>query len=419
MDPIKPIMHRTVPLRETITSIGRGYPDKLVIFKIAASPFWWCRYYTQKRILKKSTKTEDKRIATEFAKRFYEDILLRERNQLPLAVSNSFERCARELLREQDQLIARGERNPKLNLNDRQKLEKDILPYFKDYSLKDIGYKHLNDFVTQLSARGLKPTSIKVHLNVIHKIFNLALRENLLDRLPPMPKVKISDSPRGWFNEQEYDKLRKTTQSLIKEKTVIRAHQVTDEMRFLITFVVNTFLRPSDVKNLRNRNIQIVDGAQKYLRIQTDQSKTINSAIISMEVAVEIYKDLIEFQKKNNRPHSKNDFVFFPHLPNRDFALQTMRRQFDAILESCELKTASTGEPRTLYSLRHSAIMFRLTKGGDIDLLTLARNARTSVDMIERFYARPLQAEMNVDKIQSMRKSKPSPTKTSTRKKSS
>jgi hypothetical protein len=63
--------------------------------------------------------------------------------------------------------------------------------------------------------------------------------------------------------------------------------------------------------------------------------------------------------------------------------------------------------------------MFRLTKGGDIDLLTLARNARTSVDMIERFYARPLQAEMNVDKIQSMRKSKPAPNKTATRKKSS
>jgi hypothetical protein len=35
--------------------------------------------------------------------------------------------------------------------------------------------------------------------------------------------------------------------------------------------------------------------------------------------------------------------------------------------------------------------------GGRIDLLTLARNARTSVEMIERFYASNLNAEMNID----------------------
>ena len=51
--------------------------------------------------------------------------------------------------------------------------------------------------------------------------------------------------------------------------------------------------------------------------------------------------------------------------------------------------------------------MFRLTMGESIDLLTLARNARTSVEMIDRFYAKPLQAEMNVGKLQSMRPTEP------------
>ena len=123
-----------------------------------------------------------------------------------------------------------------------------------------------------------------------------------------------------------------------------------------------------------------------------------------MEAAVRIYADLCKVQKHLGRPCGKDDYVFYPHLPNREFALQTMRRQFDAVLDRAGLKKAATGEPRTLYSLRHTAIMFRLTLGESIDLLTLARNARTSVEMIERFYAKPLQAEMNVDKIQSMRK---------------
>ncbi|MDG1445579.1 MAG: hypothetical protein P8L17_01225 [Methylophilaceae bacterium] len=39
--------------------------------------------------------------------------------------------------------------------------------------------------------------------------------------------------------------------------------------------------------------------------------------------------------------------------------------------------------PRTLYSLRHTSITFRLHYGQGIDMLTLARNARTSVKMIE------------------------------------
>ena len=47
--------------------------------------------------------------------------------------------------------------------------------------------------------------------------------------------------------------------------------------------------------------------------------------------------------------------------------------------------------------------MLRLIKGDNVDLLTLARNARTSVEMIDRFYARHLTAEMNLEKFQSVR----------------
>ncbi len=62
------------------------------------------------------------------------------------------------------------------------------------------------------------------------------------------------------------------------------------------------------------------------------------------------------------------------------------------------------GRARTLYCLRHTAIMFRLLYGQGIDVLTLARNARTSVQMIERFYASALDGEMNVAMLQSRRK---------------
>jgi integrase len=379
----------------------------LVIFQIPASSFWWVRYYTQKKILKKSTKTENKKTAIEFAKKFYEDILLRERNLLPLGSSPVFKKVADELIIEQEQLIERGERSDKLNINDKQKLEKDILPRFGGMNLKDITYKHLNEYASLLSKRDLKPATINNHLNLIHKVLALGQRENLIQTIPQFPKVKREDSPRGWFNLDEYELLKETIKNQIKLKTNIRGHEITDEIRFLVTFMVNTFLRPSDIKHLRHRNIQVVNDKNTYLRIQTDSSKTINSPIVSMQDAVGIYNDLIKFQISKERGIKKEDFIFFPHLPNREFALQTMRRQFDHILDIADLKNTPTGAPRTLYSCRHSAIMFRLTMGESIDLLTLARNARTSVSMIERFYAKPLQGEMNIDKIQSMKRSKP------------
>ena len=64
---------------------------------------------------------------------------------------------------------------------------------------------------------------------------------------------------------------------------------------------------------------------------------------------------------------------------------------------------AANGKNRTLYSLRHTAITLRLLYGGKIDLLTLARNARTSVEMIEKFYSSNLSAEMNIDLLQGRR----------------
>ena len=64
----------------------------------------------------------------------------------------------------------------------------------------------------------------------------------------------------------------------------------------------------------------------------------------------------------------------------------------------------SGGEERTLYSLRHTAIMFRLLYGDGINTLAMARNARTSVEMINRFYAKPLSGEMNIEMLQSKRR---------------
>lgn len=74
------------------------------------------------------------------------------------------------------------------------------------------------------------------------------------------------------------------------------------------------------------------------------------------------------------------------------------QRLFNVLLERCALKENPVSEYKhSLYSLRHTAICMRLTLSkGHVNIYSLAKNAGTSVNQIERFYARnlPLSAEL-------------------------
>jgi hypothetical protein len=76
---------------------------------------------------------------------------------------------------------------------------------------------------------------------------------------------------------------------------------------------------------------------------------------------------------------------------NRTTVANIFQKQFQHILQKYNLETDDFGQTRSLYSCRHLAIQMRLVKsGGKINLLWFAKNCGTSVEMIERFYARYL-----------------------------
>ncbi|WGD51188.1 hypothetical protein QA641_37795 [Bradyrhizobium sp. CB1650] len=93
---------------------------------------------------------------------------------------------------------------------------------------------------------------------------------------------------------------------------------------------------------------------------------------------------------------------------------------FNRILEEEELKFDHEGQRRTACSLRHTYIYLRLMEGADI--YQIAKNCRTSVEMIEEFYASHINnqlsaAAINIKRMPKMPESKaaedgkPEPTK--------
>jgi len=73
------------------------------------------------------------------------------------------------------------------------------------------------------------------------------------------------------------------------------------------------------------------------------------------------------------------------------------KKQFAGILEKTDLKLDREGNRRTAYSLRHTYIRLRLMEGADI--YQIAKNCRTSVEMIEKYYAAHIKTRLDAAAI--------------------
>ena len=437
--------HRTNPKADTLYPIP-NYPKKLVIYQLEASPYWWVRYFHNKRILRKSTKETDKRKAVEFAKRFFDEVVTGNLSSLSAQQRNvsKFKDCADAMLEAQQQRMERGEITRITQDNDEWRLKKHIIPHFGTHMVAEVDYFLVEKFLGTLTKEKLSPATLNAYIGLVRKVLSYAQLRGVITALPRLPKVKREDEPRGWFRLNEYKRLVKKardmagteyeirrateikdgvstshlvtvkTTSKVKQGVQVRRFAISEELANVIVFMVHSFIRPTDLKLMQHKHIEIIEDKEeriKYLRLDLPKSKAHDGQIVTMKTAVNVYRRQVELHyglnkegKLNAAP--KNDYVFLPKQPNRDRALKELQKQISVVLEACKLKQGAKGEERSLYSLRHTCIMFRLLYGEGIDLLTLARNARTSPEMIDRFYARHLTAEMNIDVLQSKRQKK-------------
>ena len=399
---------RTQPIPSSLHKVtGFG---TLTIYKMAASPFWYARYYEDGKIVRRSLKVADKKEAIKGAKKVFVDLKHRKMNNLPFTKTSGFEVCARGLAKENDARFKRGELSKQKISYDAGRLEADLLPHFGKYEIADIDYSVISDYINKLSTpdRPLTINTLKIHLSHIKTILKYAQRVGVITGLPAFPRLKTTDTARPWFNSTEYSTLHSVCRSRIGTKIrvdskagkFLRNVEITQEVYDLIIFMTNSFIRPTDIKVLQHKHVAIVRGKETFLRLTHPPTKSHGQPIATLERAVVVYEELLARQRKEGfgKP---DDYLFCPHQLNRDYALRDITRQFDQVLKVAGLKQTANGEARTLYSLRHTCIMFRLINGEGIDTITLAHNARTSAEMIDRFYAKYLTGEMNIAKLQS------------------
>lgn len=291
-----------------------------------------------------------------------------------------------------------------------------IIPIFEKKAVAEINHVDILKLSQLLVQRKLSSISIAQYLQDLKKIFNYAEAVGLLEKIPRFPKIKKKSIPRGGFTVGEYRQIIKSSKILSKKLELVRkenhrytaggifarSETVPKEMEYVIRFMVNGFMRPTDVFQIKHKHVVIVKSDYHYLRLELPETKRHSQQIVTLRPAVRLYEKIkIESSKKNFA--GPEDYLFFPEIQNRSVAGRLISANFNKILQHANLREGNKGQLRTLYSLRHTAIMFRLLYGSGIDLLTLARNSRTSVQMIEQFYASELKSEMNIGLIQSRR----------------
>ena len=202
-----------------------------------------------------------------------------------------------------------------------------------------------------------------------------ALRKGWIDHLPdlsePYRKAPKILPPRV-VSPTEYKQLYEATRDLAQHPTKPRWRTVYENLHDFVLFMVNTGIRPDEAIGLQYRDIKVItdpDSGDEILEI-TVRGKRGTGYCKSMPGAVR------PFRRVQKRSGATEKMPIFPKLPNQ---------LFDKLLHELDLKEDREGNPRTIYSLRHTYISLRLMERANI--YELAKNCRTSVEMIQKYYA--------------------------------
>lgn len=321
----------------------------------------------------------------------------------------TFANVAGDLIKDADARASNGDCAATLPRDYRQRLRAYCEPFFGNMAVADIDARKLREFRQWLTAKNLSGSTIRTIQAFVSMVLKMAVDDGYLAAAPRISRPSQKDAPRPSFTTSEWRVLLTTLKRLEKRSPAVafKGTPIDKELRRLVTFQSNTFLRPGDLFTLKNRHIEVIDevGAdgRQFLRLNPPPSKGHAGPIVSMKAAVPIYRRILQDQKQAGfgRP---DDFVFMPKRMNRTYAREVASRLFSLGLHEAGLKYAADGAERTLYSVRHYAITSRLANAHGLDVVTLARNCRTSAEMIDRFYASSLTPEMNLEKIQSFKR---------------
>jgi hypothetical protein len=347
------------------------------------------RYYVR------STKESNKLPARQVAIELRDELLFKAPAAAPPQFL--FKSCAHRLMNRLKGRVERGELNANYvrtvgSILDNK--EWGLLKEFGERDVRTLKTTDYNAYMEKLTHSASTRSYIRTVLRMVHKV---AREDDPNVPIPDIAAVPRDDNPRPmfWFkpivDDSEYEKLLFHARRMGWREDVVKNKngtlRITTELYNLIQFATGSFLRPTKTElfGLRHRHVEVPKKGNGLI-LTIPKGKTGFRLVHTLERAKIAYIE--QHALKNPKP---DDFVWFNEDGNdRTTTTKKVGAMFNYLLDRAQLKVCpKTGLERTLYSLRHTAISMRLYDAPDLVFL-LAKNAGTSVEMIERFYAKHL-----------------------------
>ena len=357
--------------------------NKVQLYMRPNSPHWQCACSIAGKQRRTSTKEESLSRAKDVARDWYLGLMGKYRaGELKEGVT--FRTAAEHFVKEFE-VITEGERNKEYIKSLSISLNVHLLPFMGDRVVTDITPGLVQEYrVHRMTSRidkktGLpkRPSRSTMHHEVIalRHVLKTANRHGWLPYLPDISapyKMSGKIAHRAWFSPEEYKTFYKATGERAKNPKKERWRSACEDLHDYVLFMVNSGLRPDEAKRIEIRDIDIVvdgPGQEEILHIAVRGKRGVGYCK-TMPGAV------LPFKRMKERHSMGPNQLLFPKI---------QRELFNTLLDELGMKHDREGNPRTSYSLRHTYICFRLMEGADI--YQVAKNCRTSVEMIEKYYA--------------------------------
>jgi integrase len=372
---------------------------RLHLYKRENSDCWQCSTYLSGKNRRASTKEESLSKAKDVAEDWYLELHGKHRRG-EINNDKTFKFVAKQFLREYE-IITEGQRSARYVENHHARLRIHLIPFFGNMGLSEITSGQVQEYRIHrrekaIEEHGKPPAHSTMHqeIVVLRQVLKTAIRYGWLSHLPDLSepyKKSGKISHRAWFSPEEYKQLYTATRKRTKNPIRNRYKWEYEQLHDYVLFMANTGLRPDEVIRLEYRDVEIFhdEGTDETILEISVRGKRGVGFCKSTAGAVRPFERLRE--RNNPNPNDK----VFP---------RTHRQLFNNILDEENLKFDRDGQRRTAYSLRHTYICLRLMEGADI--YQIAKNCRTSVEMIEKYYASHIKNNLDASAI-NVRKPRP------------
>ncbi|MCB1538898.1 MAG: site-specific integrase [Rhodospirillales bacterium] len=390
------------------------------VYKRDNSRYWQCSTYMNGRNHRVSTREESlalaKDVATQWYMSMYVDarsqriddrlaLLMRKSNRYaphdhaaPMASAKpkketgpTFREAAEKFMGEY-RVITQGQRNEAWAKDHERRIKTHLMSFFGDMPVSTINAGLVQEYRVKRQTdgyKGRKPSRSTLH----HETVTLRLVLKTAHRYGWIPQVPDIAAPyktsgkvkhRAWFSPEEYKALYNATRERAKNPPRERDRSVWEDFHDYVLFMANTGLRPDEAARLEYRDVTVVtdqDSGERLLEIEVRGKRGVGYCK-SMTGAI------LPFQRMQKRHGGQ---------PTQRIFGKTRPVLMNQVLSDLNLKNDRDGNVRTAYSLRHTYICLRLMEGADI--YQIAKNCRTSVEMIEKFYAAHLKNTLDASAI--------------------